>query len=173
MTTDCPLTYRFNTWKFQAQAWVRTCWVQKLFLTFWTIFVHNMFSPCSAKEELLTKIYLYQLIFLMHTKYLIKSMKSIWLNPWNAIRYPLGPKYVMGKLHVLESVQHLNLRLHIQTKLQHWTLIKTACSLFFHNSFKNYQQSHQRLQKFDFKVIFQCWKLVKDSEEYFLKRTKE
>ena len=27
----------------------RTCCVQKLFLTFRTIFVHNMFSPCSAK----------------------------------------------------------------------------------------------------------------------------
>ena len=34
----------------------RTCCVQKLFLTFGTIFVHNMFSPCSA--ELLIKIYL-------------------------------------------------------------------------------------------------------------------
>ena len=28
----------------------RTCWVQKLFLTFRTIFVH-MFSPCSAKRR--------------------------------------------------------------------------------------------------------------------------
>ena len=37
----------------------RTCCVQKLFLIFRTIFVHNMFSPCSAKKELLTKIYLY------------------------------------------------------------------------------------------------------------------
>ena len=27
----------------------RTCCVQKLFLTFRTILVHNMFSPCSAK----------------------------------------------------------------------------------------------------------------------------
>ena len=27
----------------------RTCYVQKLFLTFGAIFVHNMFSPCSAK----------------------------------------------------------------------------------------------------------------------------
>ena len=27
----------------------RTCCVKKLFLTFKTIFVHNMFSPCSAK----------------------------------------------------------------------------------------------------------------------------
>ena len=29
----------------------RTCCVQKLFLTFITIFVHNMFSPCSAKKR--------------------------------------------------------------------------------------------------------------------------
>ena len=29
----------------------RTCCVQKLFLTFGTIFVHNMFSPCSAKRR--------------------------------------------------------------------------------------------------------------------------
>ena len=38
---------------------VRTCCVNKLFLTFRTIFVHNMFSPCSAKRKLLKKIYLY------------------------------------------------------------------------------------------------------------------
>ena len=29
----------------------RTCCVQKLFLTFRTIFLHNMFSPCSAKRR--------------------------------------------------------------------------------------------------------------------------
>ena len=29
----------------------RTCCVQKLFLTFKTIFVHNMFSPCSARRR--------------------------------------------------------------------------------------------------------------------------
>merc|ERR1712218_203699 len=29
----------------------RTCCVQKLFLIFRTIFVHNMFSPCSAKRN--------------------------------------------------------------------------------------------------------------------------
>jgi hypothetical protein len=29
----------------------RTCCVQKLFLTFRTIFVHNMFSPCSVKRR--------------------------------------------------------------------------------------------------------------------------
>ena len=29
----------------------RTCCVQKLFLTFRTLFVHNMFFPCSAKRR--------------------------------------------------------------------------------------------------------------------------
>ena len=29
----------------------RTCCVQNLFLTFRTIFVHNVFSPCSAKRR--------------------------------------------------------------------------------------------------------------------------
>ena len=29
----------------------RTCYVQNFFLTFRTIFVHNMFSPCSAKRR--------------------------------------------------------------------------------------------------------------------------
>jgi hypothetical protein len=29
----------------------RTCCVQRLFLTFRTIFVHNMYSPCSAKRR--------------------------------------------------------------------------------------------------------------------------
>ena len=29
----------------------RTCCVQNFFLTFRTIFVHNMFSPCSAKRR--------------------------------------------------------------------------------------------------------------------------
>ena len=51
MTTDCSLNYKFNTWKFQAQNMGRTCCVQKLFLTFRTIFVHNMLSPCSAKRR--------------------------------------------------------------------------------------------------------------------------
>ena len=49
MMTDCSLNYEFNTWKFQAQNMGRACCVQKLFLTFRTISVHNIFSPCSAK----------------------------------------------------------------------------------------------------------------------------
>ena len=51
MTKYCSLNYKFSTWKFQAQNMGRTCCVQKLF---WmskqkekTIFVQNMFSPCS------------------------------------------------------------------------------------------------------------------------------
>ena len=51
MTKDCLLTYKFSTWKFQAQNIGRTCCGHKLF---WmskqkqkTICVHNMFSPSS------------------------------------------------------------------------------------------------------------------------------
>ena len=40
MTTDCSSNYKFNT-----------CCVQKLFLTFRTILVHNMFSLYSAKKR--------------------------------------------------------------------------------------------------------------------------
>ena len=49
MTTNFSLNYKFNTWKFQAQNMGRTCCVLKLFLTFRTIHLHNMFSQCSAK----------------------------------------------------------------------------------------------------------------------------
>jgi hypothetical protein len=49
MTTDCSLNYKFNTWKSKAQTMGRTCCDQILFLTFRTIFIHNMFSPCFAK----------------------------------------------------------------------------------------------------------------------------
>ena len=38
MMTDCSLNYKFNTWKFLAQTWKEHVW---------------------QKEELLTKIYLY------------------------------------------------------------------------------------------------------------------
>ena len=48
---SCSLNYKFNTWKFLAQNMGRTCCIQKLFLTFRAISVHNMFSPCSAKRR--------------------------------------------------------------------------------------------------------------------------
>ena len=51
MTKDCSSIYKFNTWKQQAQNMRRTCCAQKMFfvfvLTFKTICVHNLFSPCS------------------------------------------------------------------------------------------------------------------------------
>ena len=37
--------------KIQSSNLGRTCCVQKLFLTFKTIFVHDMFSPCSGKRR--------------------------------------------------------------------------------------------------------------------------
>ena len=51
MMTNFSLNYKFNTWKFQAQNMGRTCCVQKLFLTFRTISVHNMFSQCFTKRR--------------------------------------------------------------------------------------------------------------------------
>ena len=49
MTKDCPLNYKFSTWKVQSQNMGRTCCVYKLF---WmskqkTIHVQHMFSSCS------------------------------------------------------------------------------------------------------------------------------
>ena len=43
--TNSSLLFRF------AMAILWTCCVQKLFLTFRTTFVHNMFFPCSAKRR--------------------------------------------------------------------------------------------------------------------------
>ena len=61
MTTDCSLNYKFKTRKFQAQIWgenvvYRNCfWYSEQFL----------YTTCSPhvlqKEELLTKIYLYEM----------------------------------------------------------------------------------------------------------------
>ena len=45
----------------------RTCCVQKLFLSFRTIFVHNNSPNVLQKEELLTKIYLYMQNYLLKT----------------------------------------------------------------------------------------------------------
>ena len=64
MTTDCSLNCKFNTWKFQAQNMGRTCCVQKLFLTFRTISVHNMFSPSFPKRRASDKDLPVQRLFL-------------------------------------------------------------------------------------------------------------
>ena len=60
MTTDCSLNYKFNTWKFQAQTWGEH-------VVYRNHFWHSeqfLYTTCSPhvlqKEELLTKIYLYQ-----------------------------------------------------------------------------------------------------------------
>ena len=60
MTTDCSL----NTWKFQGQNMGITCCVQKLFLTFRTIIVHNMFCKKKSFWQRFACIR-YQGIFLM------------------------------------------------------------------------------------------------------------
>ena len=52
MTTDSSLNYKVNTYmKIPSSSLGRICCVQKLFLTFRTIFVHNIFSPSSAKRR--------------------------------------------------------------------------------------------------------------------------
>ena len=51
MTTDLSIELQVQYMKIPSSNLGRTCCVQKLFLTFRTIFVHNMFSPCSAKRR--------------------------------------------------------------------------------------------------------------------------
>ena len=80
MTTDCSLNYKFNTWKFQAQTWgehvvYRNCfWHSEQFL----------YTTCSLhvrqKEDLLTKIYLYQKSFRNYLTF--KSRKFSWCAFW-------------------------------------------------------------------------------------------
>ena len=54
----------------------RTCCAQKLFLSFRTISVHNMFSPCSAKKKASDKnlpvlFYFHDCVFLLLHAYVI------------------------------------------------------------------------------------------------------
>ena len=52
MTTDSSLNYNYIQYmKIPSSNLGRACCVQKLFMTFRTFFVHNMFSPCSAKRR--------------------------------------------------------------------------------------------------------------------------
>ena len=90
--TDCSLN---NTWKFQAQNMGRTCCEQKLILTFRTIYVHNMFSTCSAKIRASDKdlpVIKRQLIFLI----------------WEEIRFFIGncidKDFLKQKLHLTKHV---------------------------------------------------------------------
>ena len=80
MTTDCSLNYKFNTWKFLAQNMGRTCCVQKLFLTFRTISVYKMFSPCSAKRRASDKdlpVWLYEICCISSG---LNSASQFWLS---------------------------------------------------------------------------------------------
>ena len=63
----------------------RTCCVQKLFLTFRTIFVHNMFSPCSAKRIASDKDLPVQPLFSLHKiplSILVLCIKQLDINWW-------------------------------------------------------------------------------------------
>jgi hypothetical protein len=61
MTTDFSLNYiEVQYMKIPSSNMGRTCCVQKLFLTFRTIFVQTSSPHVLQKEELLTKIYMYR-----------------------------------------------------------------------------------------------------------------
>ena len=67
----------------------RTCCVQKLFLTFWTIFVHNIFSPCSAKGRTSYKDLPVYPKYYKNGKATVKdSQQSRWKMGWG--------KYILG-----------------------------------------------------------------------------
>ena len=57
----------------------RTCCVQKLFLTFRTILVHNMFSPCSAKEKSFWQTFLTFIKYVM-SKWIRYYFHVLWLS---------------------------------------------------------------------------------------------
>ena len=65
----------------------RTCWLQKLFLTFRTIFVHKMFSPCSTKRRAYDKDLPVQPLFSLHMhkiplSILVLCIKQLDINWW-------------------------------------------------------------------------------------------
>ena len=73
----------------------RTCCVQKLFLLFRTIYVHNMFSPCSAKIRASDKdlpVLLYYTLPIIHTGWKI----SLYLQWYFVTIYILVDLKIMG-----------------------------------------------------------------------------
>ena len=72
MTTDCSLNYKFNTWKFKAWTWGehavhRNCfWHSEQFL-------YTTWSPHVLQKEVLTKIYLYNAIYIYRSIQKIKN----------------------------------------------------------------------------------------------------
>ena len=60
----------------------KTCCVQKFFLTFRTIFVHNMFSPCSKKKSFWQRFTCNAFHFFVHS--VLKS-SFVFLNVWERI----------------------------------------------------------------------------------------
>ena len=77
----------------------RTCWVQKLFWMSETIFVHNMFSPCSAKRRAsdkdlpvcLIRFFLYFRIFLICSQIcLLPSFIYFFFSFFLSLRVQIG-----------------------------------------------------------------------------------
>ena len=84
----------------------RTCCVQKLFLTFRTIFVHNMFSPCSAKrrasdKDLPVSIILSCLLWILyHRTYYLHFFSGKTQILWNS-----NNTYVIWGIRVVIGIQ--------------------------------------------------------------------
>ena len=92
MITDCSFNYKLNRYmKIPSSNLGRTCRVQKLFLTFRRIFVHNMFSPCTAKRRTSDKDLPIQILFFF----------KVWSGNWNCFidldRIWIKPEWNLNK----------------------------------------------------------------------------
>ena len=95
MRTDCLLYYKFDKYmKVPSSNLGRTCCVQKLFLTFRTIFVHNMFSPCSAKRRVSDKDLPVPLPL---------SVNTLYVSPLQSLRRPYVYEDAMPQLNLLKA----------------------------------------------------------------------
>ena len=79
--------------KIQSSNLGRICWVQKLFMTFRTIFVHNSCSPHVLQNvERLTKIYLYQRLQPANFWHF-----GTWAYIWTVRSYRIGSKFFSSR----------------------------------------------------------------------------
>ena len=81
----------------------RTCCVQKLFLAFRKIFVHNMFSPCSAKRRVSDK----DLPILLKEPFLVffKTCPILLFCPWVSLLSKLSYKKVSDIHHRVKKMR--------------------------------------------------------------------
>ena len=108
----------------------RTCFVQKLFLTFRTIFVHNILSPCSAKRRASDKDLPVSTQFLVQCAVTMSKTfwifcKTIWTSPKHyaiSKRMPLKTHLAQWPRVILNSnLSFLQIKLHTKNlELHTW-----------------------------------------------------